>query len=487
MRRARWRRPRDLRRASASALLGPLRLRQDDPAPRPRRPRRARTEDRSRGAGTQLLTPRRGRSRPASGQAASPTSSRARNLLPNLDARENIAFAILRGARRTRGADRARTGRPPPEDFLALVGLGQEGARRFPPISPAARQQRVAIARALAQRPELLLCDEPTGHLDSDTGRRVLDLIDAAAATSSASRWSSPPTIRPSQPGPTGRWSSPTALLRGGGAAMSPAISLASPGCAAGRHGRRCGSPWSRVAVALLAGMILFIGNSLRTASASALSQVPLDLQAPGHLLRQGPAGRGRRRPPARRRLRRGGGHRPVRLARAQRRAASRPRPPGARSSRFPAATRRTSTPSGCCTAPCAPAASSSTSRWRRRSRPGSATRSGCGRGPTPRRSCYTVTGVALITAPDQVFQPLNPLLGPGSRPAAAERRDHAHRNLREDAGAALPTIATGASGASAQPGSQTGTQWQVQAQLDRGPLAAGSPSTALKRADPDA
>ena len=37
----------------------------------------------------------------------------------------------------------------------------------------------MAIARALAQRPELLLCDEPTGHLDSDTGVRVLDLIDA--------------------------------------------------------------------------------------------------------------------------------------------------------------------------------------------------------------------------------------------------------------------------------------------------------------------
>jgi putative ABC transport system ATP-binding protein len=102
------------------------------------------------------------------------------NLLPSLDASENIAFAI-RAARNRGGAlpRQSTSGElQSPEDFLALVGLGRKAGSLVSELS-GGEQQRVAIARALAQRPRLLLCDEPTGHLDSDTGRRVLDLIDA--------------------------------------------------------------------------------------------------------------------------------------------------------------------------------------------------------------------------------------------------------------------------------------------------------------------
>jgi predicted ABC-type transport system involved in lysophospholipase L1 biosynthesis ATPase subunit len=89
-------------------------------------------------------------------------------LLPHFTAVENVAFA----AHLTGDSELA------PEELLGLVGLSAK-ADNLPAELSGGEAQRVAIARALAQRPELLLCDEPTGHLDSDTGERVLDLIEA--------------------------------------------------------------------------------------------------------------------------------------------------------------------------------------------------------------------------------------------------------------------------------------------------------------------
>jgi len=88
------------------------------------------------------------------------------NLIPSLTARENVAL-ITEIARDPM----------PPEEALKLVNLG-ERMDHFPSQMSGGEQQRVAIARAIAKRPQVLLCDEPTGALDVQTGILVLEVIE---------------------------------------------------------------------------------------------------------------------------------------------------------------------------------------------------------------------------------------------------------------------------------------------------------------------
>lgn len=87
------------------------------------------------------------------------------NLIPSLTARENVALV-------TEIAEQPMT----PESALELVGL-KDRMDHFPAQLSGGEQQRVAIARAIAKRPAVLLCDEPTGALDSRTGIVVLDAL----------------------------------------------------------------------------------------------------------------------------------------------------------------------------------------------------------------------------------------------------------------------------------------------------------------------
>jgi len=87
------------------------------------------------------------------------------NLIPSLTARENVALVT-----------EIATDPLTPEEALDLVGL-KERMDHFPSQLSGGEQQRVAIARAIAKRPDVLLCDEPTGALDVHTGMIVLEAI----------------------------------------------------------------------------------------------------------------------------------------------------------------------------------------------------------------------------------------------------------------------------------------------------------------------
>jgi putative ABC transport system ATP-binding protein len=89
------------------------------------------------------------------------------NLIPTLTAVENVALMSELGVEIM-----------DPKEALKLVGLeGYEN--KFPSQMSGGQQQRVAIARAIAKKPRLLLCDEPTGALDTKTGKEILKLLNA--------------------------------------------------------------------------------------------------------------------------------------------------------------------------------------------------------------------------------------------------------------------------------------------------------------------
>ena len=229
---------------------------------------------------------------------------------------------------------------------------------------------------------------------------------------------------------------------------MSPAISLAVAGLRRRPARTTLRIAVVAIAVGLLAGMILFIGNSLRTASGSALREVPLDLQAPV-----------------------------TSFAKDQQVAAGLAKQPGVAyaaatatapftSAELSTGQLSTKTSQGAVLAvPRGYSSNIHTFRFLQ----GALQRGGvvldqqmaatlqARIGDTVRR----VTGIALVTAPDQLFQPLNPLLGPAPAQPPQNAAIMLTGTFARTLAPQLSTIATGASGASAQPGAQTG-QYEV-------------------------
>nr|MCR5491705.1 ABC transporter ATP-binding protein [Bacilli bacterium] len=91
------------------------------------------------------------------------------NLMPNLTAKENVELAT-----------ELKKDAKSPEQSLTDVGL-KERMDNFPSQLSGGEQQRVSIARAIAKNPDIILCDEPTGALDYETGKEILTLLSNAA------------------------------------------------------------------------------------------------------------------------------------------------------------------------------------------------------------------------------------------------------------------------------------------------------------------
>jgi len=93
------------------------------------------------------------------------------NLIPNLSAKENVMLALEYGGMP------ARSRKERAEELLDAVGIESDQQLRRPARLSGGQQQRVSIARALANRPAFILADEPTGNLDSETGKKIFDLL----------------------------------------------------------------------------------------------------------------------------------------------------------------------------------------------------------------------------------------------------------------------------------------------------------------------
>lgn len=94
------------------------------------------------------------------------------NLIPNLSALENVMLALEFGGVKPTRARKARAA-----ELLESVGLSADEQLRKPARLSGGQQQRVSIARALANHPAVILADEPTGNLDSETGSKIFELL----------------------------------------------------------------------------------------------------------------------------------------------------------------------------------------------------------------------------------------------------------------------------------------------------------------------